>query len=69
MLRGESGKASLPKRKGVATGDPCRTAVGRDWAMQIANAARRFQNMGVMYSNIGEYRDATDVLLPRVASR
>jgi hypothetical protein len=37
---------------------------GRAWADRVANAAKRYRNMGVTYSSAGEYGNAIDILPP-----
>jgi len=42
---------------------------GRDWAKGVANAAKKYRNMGVTYSSAGEYGNSIDVLTPSDARR
>jgi len=37
---------------------------GKPWAEKMAEAARKYKNMGVTYSTKGEYANAADVLIP-----
>jgi hypothetical protein len=56
-LRRRAGKPDLPVWF-VAFGS------GRSWAGTVADAAKRYRNMGVTYSSAGEYGNAIDILPP-----
>lgn len=57
-LRQQAGKPDLPVWFVAFSG-------GRSWAERTAVQAENYHNMGVTYSEHGEYRDSTDILVPK----